>query len=134
MFFDRLMNQTSAPVLEQMLQFTAARHKLILENIASVDLPGYRQKDLSRRKVPGHAPRRGSSSATTRLPVRSVSTTSAPKSSTPRAGMLAHDGNNRSMEQLQSDMAKNGLMHNMVIELLRKQYAQMDMALKERVA
>ena len=47
----------------------------------------------------------------------------------PAIGMLLHDGNNRSMEMLQSDMAKNGLMHNMLIELLRKQYSQMEMAL-----
>jgi flagellar basal body rod protein FlgB len=32
-----------------------------------------------------------------------------------------------------SDQAKNAMMHNMVIEMLRKQYQQLDMALKERV-
>ena len=36
--------------------------------------------------------------------------------------MLFHDGDNRSMEQLMSDQAKNALMHNLVIELLRKQF------------
>ena len=52
----------------------------------------------------------------------------------PTRGILFHDGNNRTMEQLASDQAKNAMLHNMVIELLRKQYAQMDMALKERVS
>ena len=46
MFLERLLNQGSAPVLEQMLRFTDARHKLLAENIANVDTPGYRQKDL----------------------------------------------------------------------------------------
>jgi len=29
--------------------------------------------------------------------------------------------------------AKNAMMHNLVVELLRKQYSALDMALKERV-
>jgi flagellar basal body rod protein FlgB len=32
-----------------------------------------------------------------------------------------------------SDFAKNALMHNMAVEMLRKQYSMMEMALKERV-
>jgi len=51
----------------------------------------------------------------------------------PNNGILFHDGGNRSMEQLVTDQAKNAMMHNLVVELLRKQYASLDMALKERV-
>ena len=51
----------------------------------------------------------------------------------PNNGILFHDGNNRSMEQLTSDLAKNAMTHNLVIELLRKQFAQLDMALKDKV-
>ena len=51
----------------------------------------------------------------------------------PQRNILFHDGNNRSMEQLMSDSAKNALLHNMVVELLRKQFGAMEMALKERV-
>ena len=47
-------------------------------------------------------------------------------------GMLFHDGNNRSMEQLMTDQAKNALMHNLAVELLRRQYADLTMALTER--
>jgi flagellar basal body rod protein FlgB len=48
--------------------------------------------------------------------------------------MLFHDGANRSMEQLESDQAKNALMHNVAIELLRQQFQTMELALKERVS
>ena len=48
--------------------------------------------------------------------------------------MLYHDGNNRSTEQLMSDQAKNAMMHNLAIELLRKQYQSLEMALRERVS
>jgi flagellar basal body rod protein FlgB len=51
----------------------------------------------------------------------------------PNDGILFHDGNNRSAEQLMSEFAKNAIMHNMAVEMLRKQYSMMEMALKERV-
>ena len=47
MFIEGLMNRGSGPLLEQVVQFAAARHNLILENIANVDTPNYRQKDMS---------------------------------------------------------------------------------------
>ena len=51
----------------------------------------------------------------------------------PKAGILFHDQNNRSMEQLASDQAKNGLLYTMAIELLKKQFSAMELAWKERV-
>jgi flagellar basal body rod protein FlgB len=50
----------------------------------------------------------------------------------PERGMLFHDGASRSAEQLMTDQAKNALMHNLIVELLRKQFQQMEMALKDR--
>ena len=133
MFLQKLMSQTSAPVLEQMLQFTEARAKLLTENVANVDTIGYRQKDLDVKKFEGML--------RDRVEKRDAS---APGSTGfedltaevehPTRGILSHDGNNRSMESLMSDQAKNGMLHNMIIELLRKQFQQMDMALKERVS
>ncbi len=49
----------------------------------------------------------------------------------PRRNILFHDGNNRSMEQLMSDQAKNALMHSLAVELLRDQYSIMETALQE---
>jgi flagellar basal body rod protein FlgB len=51
----------------------------------------------------------------------------------PREGILFHDGNNRSMEQLMTDNAKNALTHNLVVELLRQQYQGLEQALKEKL-
>ena len=133
MFIERLMNLTSAPVLEKMLEFTSARQELIAENIGNVDTTGYLQKDLdlkqfqqSLQKYVDHRDLSG------QLPAGFGEPTM--QEIHPIKGMLLHDGNNRSMEALQSDMAKNGIMHNMIVELLRKQYMQMEMALKEKVS
>lgn len=132
MFVTRMLNQDSQPVLEQLLQFTAARHKVLAENIANIDTPNYRQKDLSverfQQMMQERLERRASE------PAESVSFDDIQGELTnPNDGILFHDGNNRSAEQLMSDFAKNALMHNMAVEMLRKQYSMMEMALKERV-
>jgi flagellar basal-body rod protein FlgB len=134
MFIDRLLNQGNAPLLEQMLRFTAARHRLIAENVVNVDTPDYRQRDLSLEKF--QALLRGR--VETRREVGDAAGSSfddvSAEVETPTRGILFHDGNNRSMEQLMADQAKNAMMHNLAVELLRKQFQAMEMALKERIA
>jgi flagellar basal-body rod protein FlgB len=130
MFIEQLFKQDSAPVLEQVVRFTAARHRLILENIGNIDTPDYRQKDLSVEQFQAMLNdrldrRRGGHGRFDDLELNVDN---------PTAGILCHDRNNRSMEQLQTDLAKNAMMHNMAIELLRKQFQQLEMALKERIA
>ncbi len=131
MFIDRLLNDGSSPVLEQVIRFSAERHRLITENIANVDTVEYRQKDLSvqkfqaalRKQVEARRAGRPATFADLRQQVEQ-----------PAHGILFHDCNNRSMEQLATDLAKNAMMHNFAIELLRKQYQTMNMALNERLA
>jgi flagellar basal-body rod protein FlgB len=134
MFIERLLNQGSAPLLEQTLRFTAARHRLIAENVVNVDTPGYRQKDLSVEKFQALLRERVDDRRDARpgdVGVRFDDV--AGELESPRQGILFHDGNNRSMEQLMADQAKNAMMHNLVIELLRKQFEGLELALKERV-
>jgi flagellar basal-body rod protein FlgB len=133
MFLERLMNQTNAPLVERVLHFAAARHNLIAENMANVDVPGYRQKDLSTDKffalLRDRAARRADSAPGS---VGFDDIDAAVEN--PTAGILFHDQNNRSMERLTADQAKNGLLFTMAIEILKKQFSQMEMALKERVS
>src|SRR5215471_6015719 len=111
MFIDRLLNQDSAPLLEQLVKFSAARHKLIAENIANIDTPEYRQKDLSlehfqqllRDKVDSRGRADPGSIDFDDINNEVVN---------PTQSILFHDRNNRSMEQLATDLAKNAMMHN----------------------
>src|SRR5688500_4985527 len=132
MFIEKLLNQGNAPLLEQVVRFSGQRHRLILENIANVDTPGYRQKDLSveqfrKMLVERVEKRRHARPGEVRFDDLDNEVMN------PEAGILFHDGNNRSMEELASSLAKNALMHNVAIELLRKQFSAMEMALKERI-
>jgi flagellar basal-body rod protein FlgB len=132
MFIERLLNQGNAPLLEQVLKFSAARHKLIAENLVNITTPNYRQKDLSVDKFQAMLQERADVKESSAPGTVGFSDIGA-EVEEPNNGMLFHDGNNRSMEQLVSDQAKNAMMHNFVVELLRKQYSALDMALKERV-
>lgn len=133
MFVERLINQGNAPLLEQWMKFTQARHRLIAENVVNISTPGYQPKDLDENAF------------TARLRERADARRSAPPGSLrfndisgtadeAEEGMLFHDGQPRSMEQMMSDQAKNALMHNLVVELLRKQFSSLEAALKERVS
>jgi len=130
MFLDRMLNQGSEPVLEQWLQFTDVRQRLLAEDVVNASTPNYVQKDLSLDQFQSM------------LSQKVEQQDSAPPGSVrfedismdvqhPRHGILFHDGNNRSMEQLMSDQAKNALMHSLAVELLRDQYSMMENALKE---
>ncbi|HLL90060.1 MAG TPA: hypothetical protein VK324_12230 [Tepidisphaeraceae bacterium] len=132
MFIERLLNQGNAPLLERVLHFSGARQRLIGENIVNLDTPGYRQKDLSVEKFQAMLRRRVDDKRAAPPGTVGFADVDA-ELERPRAGILAHDGNNRSVEQLMSDQAKNALMHNLVVELLRKQYASLENALKERI-
>ena len=129
MFLDKMFNEGSTPVLERMLQFTAARQKLIAENVVNISVPNYRQKDLSLEKFQAMLRDRIDDRDSSRSARFDDITAELEQ---PEHGILFHDGTNRSMEQLMTDQAKNALMHNLAIELLRKQFQAMELALKDK--
>lgn len=133
MFLDRLISDTSAPLLEKMLQFTSERQKLIAQNMANIDTPGYVQQDLDEAKFQSLLRDRVESQRSRPGQPADFGDISS-ELTNPTAGILFHDGNNRSIEQLSAEGAKNEAIHNTVVELLRKQYQQLAMALSEKVS
>ena len=125
-----MLNADSEPLLEQWLQFTAQRHKLIAEDVVNLSTPGYQQKDLSLEKFQSalrdSVERRDASGGESDF--ASVSEAIAESN----GGMLFHDGATRSAEQLMTNQAKNAMMHNLAIELLRAQFNQLQEAIRER--
>ena len=129
---ERLFNQTNLPLLEKMTKFAGARERVLAEDIVNLSTPNYVPKDLSLDKFQDLLRKQ--------VETKTVATDAAGdevnKALTPgEAGdnILFHDRNNRSVEQLMSDHANNALMHNMMIELMRKQFSQIQETLKERV-
>src|SRR5262245_366114 len=132
MFIDRLLNSGNGPLIEASARFAAARHRLLAENIANVDTPGYVQRDLSPAKFQAMLSDRLDERASAAPGSVGFDDLNA-KIENPTVGILFHDRSNRSMEQLMTDGVKNALFHNMMMELLKKQFSSIEMALRERV-
>lgn len=129
MFINRLLNDGAEPLLEQTLRFTSARHRLIAQNVVNISTPGYKQQDLSVDKFQQMLSERAADAQNAAPGSVSFDDIGGEVEDTHR-GILFHDGQTRSMEQLMSDQAKNALMHNLAIELLRQQFQLMESALK----
>ena len=133
MFMDRLLNQGSGPALEKWLEFTDARQRVLAEDIVNVTTPEYIQKDLSLEKFQSMLSdkvEQQKTAAPGSVDFEEISS----EIQNPQSGMLFHDGNNRSMEKLMTDEAKNALMHTLAVELLKSQLVRCRLALKERVS
>jgi flagellar basal-body rod protein FlgB len=132
MFIERLINQGNAPLLERLVHFTQQRHTLLAENIANVSTPGYQQRDVSLSEFQKRLRQRVEQRKQAGPGKTSFNDLRA-EVENPERGILFHDRNNRSMEQLQTDLASNAMRHNFYVELLRKQYNGLNTVLKERV-
>ncbi|MEM8874953.1 MAG: hypothetical protein AAGD32_11945 [Planctomycetota bacterium] len=127
-FLDTILNSTPAPVVGRSMRFAGLRQALLTENVANATTPGYKQRDMdvnafraSLAKSLDERDRGG------RLDLSGVDESLTFET----GGITFHDGNNRSMEQLMTESAKNALQHNALAELLRKQYSQLRSALRE---
>jgi flagellar basal-body rod protein FlgB len=146
-----MFNQSSIPLLEQVVNFTEARHGVLAGNIANLDTPGYKTRDLSPKlfqeklkeavaasnapAMPtygyGNYPTAQSSRAVSRVD-RNLGAFAAVKNS--YDSILRHDGVNVSMENQVNQIVKNQTEHNMAIGIMTSQFRLLRAAISERVA
>ncbi len=141
---DGVTNTEGLSVLERLVQFSGQRHRLIVNNIANFDTPGYRPLDVSVqdfRKQLGEAiderrtsARRGESldiEDSAQIEFRAGSMTLHP---TPIGeNILFHDGNDRDLDRTMQDLVENFLTFRVATELMRSRYDILRSAIAERV-
>ena len=139
-----MFDNGAMPALERMVQFTAARHRVLSNNIANLSNPFFKARDLDpksfqaalsdaidarRRTVnPTSGPLRLND--TDQLDIR-------PDGIVADAGevndtILRHDESNLDLERTMQRLAENTLAHNTSIELIRNQFALIESAIRER--
>ena len=115
------MNDVSSPMmyaLEKFLDVTSSRQKLVTANIANVDTPGYRTKDIDFRGEMERAVSGGQANFTPMA--RSVQ------------GLLERpDGNNVSMDREGLLLAESQMQYNLGIQLLKHQFQNLLSAIHE---
>jgi len=140
-----LFDNGSMPVVERMVQFTEARHRLLTHNVANLSTPYFKPADVSPREfqatlreaverrrerdqpVPGPLRMR---------PTRRIEPTADGLKLNPEPAndnVLFHDQNNRDVNRLMAQLAENAMTHNASVELLRNQFAILETAIRERV-
>ena len=136
--FQGIFQTTTIPVLEQAVQFAEARHTVLAGNIANLDTPGYRARDLS---VDDFQSRLGNAIQSRRRPHAPISPgdwTGLPE--TPLAEVaenaetiLYHDQSNVGLEYQVTEMAKNQMQHNLALSIMTAQFRLLQAAISERV-
>jgi len=133
-----ILSSSTVPILEQVLNFTEARHNVLAGNIANMDTPGYRVRDLSVEAFHDHlkeaisAREQGNEKISPGMgpthksdPIRQVKDS--------LKSILFHDDTDVSMEHQVAEMSKNQFMHNMAISIMTSQFRAMQVAISERV-
>jgi flagellar basal-body rod protein FlgB len=145
-----LFQSSTIPVLEQVVNFTEARHGVLAGNIANLDTPGYKTRDLSpeafQEKLKEAIDTRHQPVSPTYNP-DSLGLTSAHASQKREAKQLAalrkvedstksilrHDGDDVSMEQQINEIVKNQQQHNLAINLMASQFRLLKTAITGQV-
>ncbi len=145
MSLSSIFNTTTIPVLEQVVNFTEARHGVLAGNIANVDTPGYRTRDLSPEKFQERLKKaiaaRDSSPTTTygsaqRYGALSVGQATDPFRDVQQSldNILFHDESNVSLEQQVTEISKNQLEHELAVSIMSSQFRLLRAAITERLA
>lgn len=132
------------PAAERLVQFTAARHRVLQNNVANLSTPYYQPRDLNpqsfqnalsdaidqrRQSIrPGNGP----------LPLRSTSELRFEADrlevspSDVNQGVTFHDQSNRDLERTMQHMAENAMAHRLGVELTRNHFTLLSLAIRER--
>ena len=146
-----LFQSSSLPVLENVVNFTEARHGVLAGNIANLDTPGYKTRDLSptlfqQRLKEAIATKYQPISPTYQGDAAALSPTynaqrhedkqlaAFHKVKDSMKSILRHDGDDVSMEQQVNEMMKNQQQHNLAINIMSAQFRLLRAAITERVA
>ncbi len=140
---DDIANADTIPVLERLVQFAGQRHRLIVNNIANFDTPGYRPVDVSVesfRNQLGEAidDRRGRRPDGKLNPIDSEQVEFLDDGMVLHAdpigeNILFHDGNDRDLERTMQDLVENFMTFRTAAELLRSRMDIINSAIAERI-
>ncbi len=143
LFFD-LVNSGPTPTLERMLAFTEARHRVLVENIANIDTPGYKARQLDAKSfqtaLRDAVDRRSSDVAplvvrgTPQFRESSTGRLEVTPTEEPPENVLFHDQTNMRVERQMAMLAENTMMHQVAAERLRGRYEELLAAIRGRVA
>ena len=143
MFIANITERGATPALVKTLAFNRARFTMIAENVANLETPGYRAKQLDTKAFQAalcQALERRAGDPGKPFVVtsgREVSTDphgflEVTPSDKPVENILFHDGTNLSIERQMAALAETEMMHQIATTLLRGRFAGLQKAIRGR--
>ena len=143
MWIEQLTTSRLTHALELTARFAEERHKVLAENVASIDLPDYRTKRLDPevfQKTLKDALQRSEGSGARVLELRGaaqVSTTpegclAVKPQVRPADNILFHDGRNAQLETLMTGLQQNALDYSLATRLLGRRFNGLLTAIRGR--
>ena len=132
--FNRIFSDATAGMLEKALAGSSLRHKVIGNNIANVNTPGYKRAEVSFENELAAATRSEPPSGLTLTHAKHLSP--KPKSGySPSVNEISNtslrtDGNNVDIDAEMAAMTKNNLFYNAVAQRLGNYYTNIKSAIK----
>lgn len=120
-----MIEDASFTMLQKMLDTAVLRHRVIANNIANVNTPGYRRHIVHFKDALAKAVANGDTQRLGAL---------RPEVRESRDGPFRADGNNVSVERELADLMKNALLHRTCTELLSARIAGYRAAIRGRSA
>jgi flagellar basal-body rod protein FlgB len=135
--FDAILQQTTVPVLEQVVNFGQARHIVLAGNLANMDTPGYQARDLSVDDFQGRLKRaiesrRERSAAVSPGDIAHREPENLAQVANQSQPILYHDGSNDGVEHQVTEMVKNQMQHNLALSIMGSQFRLLQAAISER--
>ena len=125
---------TTVPLLEQVVNFTQARHGVLAGNMANLDTPGYRVRDLSPDLFEQRL-KEALDRSRYAMPA-STGATGYDRFAEVKQSMksiLYHDQSDVSLEQQVMEITKNQMRHNMALTIMTNQFRLLQAAISEQV-
>lgn len=129
-----IFRTTTIPALEQSLTFAERRHELLAGNVANIDTPDYRARDLNQADFQNALAE--SIQYARQDPAQSITPSTrdeiyaGPRSATEQ--IVYHDGSDVSLEHQVTEIAKNQHLHALAVTTMRSQFALLRAAITER--
>jgi flagellar basal-body rod protein FlgB len=119
-----LFDRTSQ-LLDQMIQGTALRHRVLAANLANAETPGYQAQEVTFSNVLDEAQRRGPADA---APTPAIKATAGNDVET----AARRDGNTVDLDRQMVKLAQNTQWHNAMLQILASRLATMKTAIRDR--
>jgi len=133
-----LFKATTIPALGEVINFAQARHTVLAGNIANVNTPGYRLRDLSPTEFQQRLKESLAESQRANQSISPGLAYSQPGDPLRQArasleNIVYHDDTNIDLEKQVAEMTKNQLLHNFALTVMTDQFQLLQTAISERV-